>query len=71
MNAAKDAREMADLYGESKEFKHAAYVPHFVYDQWLRDAKAAGHPGVIDKKVMKAWCNDPDNAMFRTWPGQL
>lgn len=49
----------------SKEFRHAAFVPHFVM------AKAMREGWVNDPQAWKRWANDPDNACFRTWKGQL
>ncbi len=48
-----------------KEMRHAAVVPHFVYAQAIRDGWAN------DPEAWKRWANDPDNAAFRTWPGNL
>lgn len=48
-----------------KELRHAAVVPHFVYARAIREGWAN------DPKAWKRWANDPDNALFRTWPGTL
>ena len=56
------AKDMSELQ-PSKEFRHAAYVPSFVYDQSLREN--------WDRKDWKKWANDPANKNWRTWPGRL
>ena len=48
-----------------KELRHAAFIPQQVLDQSYRE----GWFG--DKEKWRAWANDPDNRLFRTWPGNL
>jgi hypothetical protein len=49
----------------SKEFRHAAFIPHFVLN------RAAREGWLNDEKAWKRWANDPANACFRTWKGAL
>lgn len=43
----------------------AARIPMPVYDYLMRI-------GIVqDKERLKAWLNDPDNAVFRIWKGRL
>lgn len=48
-----------------KEWRHAACIPMYFID------KAAKEGWLHDKAKWKAWMNDPDNKLFRTWPGQI
>lgn len=66
--------DLTDLLAEAKrlseetpgkEFRHAAVIPPFV----LRKAMREGW--INDPKAWKEWANDPDNKIFRTWPGKL
>ena len=54
----------------SKEFRHCASVPYYIYNEWLIKMRREGYNN-IPKSWIKEWCNDPDNAAFRTWPGRL
>lgn len=58
------AKQLADLT-PSREFRHAAFIPHFVLN------KAAREGWLNDPQAWKRWANDPDNALFRTWKGAL
>ena len=59
-----EAKRLSDQT-PGKDLRHAAVVPHFVYAQAIREGWAN------DPMAWKRWANDPDNAAFRTWPGQL
>lgn len=48
-----------------REMRHAAVVPHFVYARAIREGWAN------DPAAWKRWANDPDNALFRSWKGEL
>ena len=48
-----------------KEIRHAAVIPPHV----LRQAFQEGWYN--DQKAWRKWANDPDNKLFRTWPGHL
>lgn len=48
-----------------KEWKHAASIPNYFID------KAAKEGWLHDDARWHAWLNDPDNKMFRVWPGRV
>lgn len=60
----KEAKRLSEQK-PGNEFRHAAVIPEFV----LRKAFREGWYN--DAKAWKDWANDPDNALFRTWPGAL
>lgn len=48
-----------------KEWRHVACIPNYFID------KAAREGWLKDDAKWHAWLNDPDNKMFRTWPGRI
>jgi hypothetical protein len=48
-----------------KEWRHSAFVPAAIWNRAVREG------WVHDKKAWKKWANDPENKLFRTWPGRL
>ena len=50
---------------QGKELMHVAEVPMVIYQQAIREGWAN------DKKKWKKWLNDPDNKLFRIWPGKI
>lgn len=48
-----------------KDFRHAAYIPSTVIERAFREG------WFHDPVAWKKWANDPDNARFRTWSGNL
>lgn len=58
------ARELRDLTPD-KDLRHAARIPQFVLDKAFREG------WINDAQKWRDWANDPDNRMFRTWPGKL
>jgi hypothetical protein len=61
LKAAEIRRDMTP----GNELRHAAYIPKVVLDQAFNEG------WFNDPKAWKRWANDPANAMFRTWPGNL
>lgn len=59
-----DAKQWRDVT-PGKEWRHAACVPNYFID------KAAKEGWLHDEAKWHAWLNDPDNKMFRTWPGRV
>ena len=60
--------EMAKRLSEQtpgKEWRHVACIPLYFLD------KAAKEGWLHDKKKWQQWLNDPDNKMFRSWPGKV
>tara|TARA_Y100001973_G_C5186072_1_gene327897 strand:- start:699 stop:989 length:291 start_codon:yes stop_codon:yes gene_type:complete len=49
----------------SKELKHVAEIPMVIYQKAIREGWSK------DKKKWKKWLNDPDNKLFRIWPGRV
>ena len=60
----KEAKRLSELE-PGKEFRHAAVIPEFVVRKAFREG------WFNDSKAWKDWANDPDNALFRTWHGEL
>ena len=48
-----------------KDFRHAAFIPDWVYDKAFREG---WHN---DPKAWKKWANSREAKPFRTWPGKL
>ena len=48
-----------------KEWRHVASIPNYFID------KAAKEGWLHDEAKWHAWLNDPDNKLFRTWPGRI
>ena len=56
------AKDMSYLQ-PSKEWRHAACVPVFAWEQSLRERWG--------RDDWKKWVNNHDNKPFRTWPGEF
>jgi len=55
-----------DTFGDGAELtgrSHVARIPAVIHSQLIADGT------LRDQKRLKAWLNDPDNAVFRTRPG--
>lgn len=68
----KIAREAAEIRDQAnwaltkaEPMRHAAKIPQYVLDKAMREG------WFNDNEKWRAWANDPDNAIFRTWPGKL
>lgn len=48
-----------------KEWRHVACIPNYFID------KAAKEGWLHDEAKWHAFLNDPDNKLFRTWPGRI
>ncbi len=59
-----EAKRLSDQTPD-KEIRHAAVIPQWVLEKAMREG------WFNDPKKWKEWANDPDNKIFRTWPGQL
>ena len=57
--------------------RHAASIPMVVYEQWDKEFQQQYNRPLMSaapedrQKFMKRKLNDPDNALFRTWKGNL
>ena len=49
----------------SKDFRHVAEVPFVI---WEKAVQEGWHK---DRAQWKKWLNDPNNKMFRSWPGKV
>lgn len=58
------AKELRDR-PVGKEWKLAAVIPNYFID------KAAKEGWLHDDAKWHAWLNDPDNKLFRVWPGRV
>jgi len=63
----REAKIMADAIADNppKDFRLAAVVPGWVFDQAAREG------WLNDKKAWKKWMNDPENKAFRVWGGRM
>lgn len=61
LDAAKVMREAP----VGKEWRHSGYVPDIVMHQAMVEG------WYEDKAKWRQWLNDPDNKLFRTWPGHI
>lgn len=59
-----DAKAWRDVT-PGKEWRHVACIPTYFLD------KAAKEGWLHDDAKWHAWLNDPDNKLFRTWPGRI
>lgn len=68
LKAAKAKRDAYGKFDKRKDtgMRHVAEIPLVVWDDMCR--RCGGEPS---EEMIRAWCNDPDNAMFRTSPGRL
>ena len=51
-----------DRWGDGKK---VASIPMAIYADWVATGK------IHDQAFIKAWLNNPDNALFRTRPGKV
>lgn len=58
------------LHG-SREMRLAASIPMVIIEKYCNDNGVQFHEFMADEVHMRRICNDPDNKMFRIWPGQL
>lgn len=59
----KNNAALAELHPQRSTNKLAARVPLTIYEQSVIED--------WDEERWKRWLNDPDNAMFRVWPGRV
>lgn len=61
----RQAEMLRQTHVHDHEMKLAAVIPMEVVERMMRDGSWN------DPAAVKAWCNDPQNAPFRVWKGQL
>lgn len=59
-----DAKQWRDVT-PGKDFRHAACIPLVIIDRAVKEG------WFEDVSKWHAWLNDPDNKLFRTWPGRV
>ena len=64
------ARHGAGAYGTS-DFKHAARIPNVIIEKYCNDNNILFQEFCNDPAHIRRLCNDPDNKLFRIWPGRL
>lgn len=55
----------------SKEMRHAASFPKVIIEKYLNENGVTLEQFMADPVHVKRMCNNPDNAMFRIWPGRV
>lgn len=55
----------------SSEMRLAAEIPYIIAEKYCNERGITFHEFMNDPKHIKAVCNNPDNKMFRIWPGQI
>lgn len=63
-------QQKAGEYGSS-EMRHAARIPDVILTQYMNETGVTFAELMRDPVHMKRICNDPKNAAFRIWKGQL
>lgn len=64
------AQHNAGHHGSS-EMRHAACLPNIIIEQYCNDHKLLYSEVMGNPEHIKRICNDPKNAAFRIWKGQL
>jgi hypothetical protein len=60
----------AGAFGSS-DMKHAATIPDVILNKYMNEHKVSYQELMNNPEHIRRICNDPDNAMFRIWPGKL
>lgn len=55
----------------SKELKLAASIPNVIIERYMNERGLSFAEVIGDDAHMRRICNDPDNKMFRIWPGRI
>jgi hypothetical protein len=55
----------------SSEMKHAATIPDVILNKYMNETGVSYAELMSNPVHFKRICNDPDNKMFRVWPGRL
>lgn len=58
------------MHGTS-ELKLAATIPNVIIERYMNERGLSFAEVIGDDKHMRAICNNPDNKMFRIWPGRI
>lgn len=60
----------AGVYGSS-EMRHAAEIPKVMVEKYCNDHGVTFEQFMNEPVHIRRFCNDPDNKMFRIWPGAI
>lgn len=58
------------LHGSS-EMRHVAKIPNVIIEKYCNERGVSFAEVIGDPAHMRRIVNDPDNAMFRIWPGKI
>jgi hypothetical protein len=64
------ALHKAGMYGSS-EMRHAATIPNVILEKYMNEHRVSYAELMGNPEHIRRICNDPDNKMFRVWPGRL
>lgn len=69
---AEFAKEQHNLGNHgSSEMRHAARIPNVIIEMYCNENTVTFADVMRDPAHMNRICNDPENKMFRIWPGKL
>ena len=55
----------------SSEMRHAAKIPLIIIEKYMNDNGVTFQEVMNDQSHLRKIVNDPDNKMFRIWPGRI
>lgn len=55
----------------SSEMRHAATIPDVILEKYMNDHNVTYAELMSNPEHFRRICNDPDNKMFRIWPGRI
>jgi hypothetical protein len=55
----------------SSDMKHAATIPDVILEKYMNEHRVSYAELMSNPEHFRRICNDPDNKMFRIWPGKL
>lgn len=64
------ARHNQGMHGTS-EVKHAARIPMVVIEKYLNENKISFYEFINNQEHIRRMVNNPDNSLFRIWPGRV
>lgn len=60
----------AGMHGSS-EMKHAARLPMVIVEKYCNEKKITFQEFMANDEHIRSVVNNPDNSMFRVWPGRI
>lgn len=55
----------------SSEMRHAATIPDVILEKYMNEHHVTYAELMTNPEHFRRICNDPDNKMFRIWPGRI